>query len=266
VVTLNATASSGAVIEWYTVSTGGSPIHTGNTYTPNVTATKTYYAQAKHSTTTCVSALPRKNVVATVISNPVISTQPATSTSVCSGTAVTLGVVANPATAYQWKKNGVNVTNGTGGTAATYTTAAVTANATYSVVVGNAGACSTTSDNALVSIKTSGCYDQIDPTGCSGSINFTYISNVTSEGSMNWSTANTFCNNKTGSGWRLPTHDELRCICSKSAQLASSYLQGWYWTSTLTSTGNYNIVQLSSCPVFGYADTPSAVHNVKCVK
>lgn len=45
-VDLSATASAG-VVNWYTVSSGGSPVHTGNTYsTPVISTTTTYYAEA----------------------------------------------------------------------------------------------------------------------------------------------------------------------------------------------------------------------------
>jgi hypothetical protein len=261
-VPLQATASSDAAIEWYEVSTEGTILLTGNEYTPDVTATKTYYAQAKHSTTGCVSALPRTEVVATVISNPVIMTQPAADTSVCPSSTVTLTVAASPATAYQWRKNGENVT---GGTTATYPIAAVTANATYSVVVGNAGACSTTSDNAMVSIKTTGCYDQIDPSGCNSWVTATYVSNVMSEGTMNWADANTFCKNKEGSDWRLPNEYELQCMCSKKENIIYGFTDGSYWSESQSYGYAHFILSFTDCSYtdFGY-DTQ--LHEVKCVK
>jgi uncharacterized protein (TIGR02145 family) len=69
---------------------------------------------------------------------------------------VQLSVRATNATAYQWRKNGNNVSDGSGGTTANYITAALTAGATYSVVVAN-GSCSVASNSAVVSIKTEGC-------------------------------------------------------------------------------------------------------------
>jgi hypothetical protein len=261
-VTLTATPSSGAAIEWYEVSTEGSINSTDNTYTPDVTEIKTYYAQAKHSTTGCVSALPRTEVVATVISNPVITTQPAADTSVCSGSTVTLTVVASPATAYQWRKNGADVTDGTGGTSASYTTAAVTAQANYTVVVGNAGACSTTSKNALVSITTSGCYDTIDPTDCAD-IAFTYISNVKNEGYMDWNTAVTYCRG-IGPGWRLPTLSELYCICMKKSQLNSGYTWYHHWSSDTGIADTAYLIQFTSCST--EQAFKSAERAIKCVQ
>jgi uncharacterized protein (TIGR02145 family) len=64
-----------------------------------------------------------------------------------------LKVAASNATAYQWRKNGSDVSEGSNYTTATYTTAALTATATYSVIVSNGmDACSTTSDDAVVTV------------------------------------------------------------------------------------------------------------------
>jgi uncharacterized protein (TIGR02145 family) len=82
---------------------------------------------------------------------PAITVHPTASTSTCSGGTVQLSVTASSATAYQWKKGSANVLDGTGGTTANYTTAPLSGNATYTVVVSN-GACSTTSNSALVTI------------------------------------------------------------------------------------------------------------------
>ncbi|KAA9340916.1 beta strand repeat-containing protein [Adhaeribacter soli] len=45
-VTLTATASNNTTINWYTSSTGGTPVSTGLTYSPTVTANTTYYVEA----------------------------------------------------------------------------------------------------------------------------------------------------------------------------------------------------------------------------
>ena len=63
-VTLSATPSTGASIEWYANSTGGSAIHSGNNYNPSITSTTTYYAEAKIGS--CVSS-SRTAVTATLI-------------------------------------------------------------------------------------------------------------------------------------------------------------------------------------------------------
>jgi uncharacterized protein (TIGR02145 family) len=54
-VTLSA-ASSGAVIDWYADAIGGTSLFTGASYTPEITASTTYYAQARFESTGCVSA------------------------------------------------------------------------------------------------------------------------------------------------------------------------------------------------------------------
>jgi uncharacterized protein (TIGR02145 family) len=84
---------------------------------------------------------------------PTITTQPAANTNICVRGAVQLSVGADNAHRYRWKKNGADVTDGAGGTTANYTTAVLTANATYTVVVSNGlSACSATSDNALATV------------------------------------------------------------------------------------------------------------------
>jgi len=54
-VTLSATASEGATISWYTASTGGSAIATGNTYSPSIAATKAYFVGASIGTCSSTS-------------------------------------------------------------------------------------------------------------------------------------------------------------------------------------------------------------------
>jgi hypothetical protein len=69
-VTISATTtSSGAVIEWYSASSGGASLYTGNSYTPSITGSTTYYAQAKVTATGCISA-GRTAVVATMLTRP----------------------------------------------------------------------------------------------------------------------------------------------------------------------------------------------------
>ncbi len=86
-VTLQATPSSGNV-SWYTTTTGGTAIATGNNYTtPNLAATTTYYAEANDNS--CISA-SRQAVTVTVNAVPVINSGvPAT---VCAGQSATLSV------------------------------------------------------------------------------------------------------------------------------------------------------------------------------
>jgi hypothetical protein len=67
-VTISATVSTGQTVDWYSNSTGGNPFQTGNTSytTPSISSTTTYYAQARNTTTGCVSN-SRTAVTATII-------------------------------------------------------------------------------------------------------------------------------------------------------------------------------------------------------
>ncbi len=67
-VTISATVGSGQTVDWYANSTGGNPFLTGNTSytTPSISSTTTYYAQARNTTTGCVSST-RTQVKGTVI-------------------------------------------------------------------------------------------------------------------------------------------------------------------------------------------------------
>jgi hypothetical protein len=144
-------------------------------FSPDLNTTTTYYAQARDNNTGCVSAT-RLPVTSTVFLTPEITTQPA-STVICSGSTAVLTVAATNATAYQWKKDGYDVSDGDGGQSATYTTAPLTDNATYSVVVTNGiAACSTTSDNAVVTVNDLPTVSTSNPARCGeGDVTLTAI-------------------------------------------------------------------------------------------
>jgi uncharacterized protein (TIGR02145 family) len=144
---------SGTTYEW----TGGGTAN-GNSYTySNTTAgamTVTVRATANVDDMVCQSAVAGATV--TAYAKPSFTIQPA-GTAVCSDSTATLRAAASNATAYQWYKNNAATTEGSGYASQTYTTAAMTATATYSVVATNGGACSTTSNDAVVSITAIGC-------------------------------------------------------------------------------------------------------------
>lgn len=68
-VSLSATTAAGTTVDWYANATGGNVLSGGSGTlsftTPSISATTTYYAQARNSTTGCVSS-SRTAVVATV--------------------------------------------------------------------------------------------------------------------------------------------------------------------------------------------------------
>ena len=94
----------GGTFNWYTTATGGTAIAgiTLGTYTPTVTATKTYYV----SYTLNGLESNRSPVTATVNSAPVFTSQPANST-ICAGSATSFSVAASGSgLSYQWYSNG----------------------------------------------------------------------------------------------------------------------------------------------------------------
>jgi hypothetical protein len=84
---------------------------------------------------------------------PVITVQPVASQTVAAGASVSMSVAAtgSPAPAYQWRKNGVNITGATGATLA-FGSVTATDSATYNVLVSNsAGA--VVSVNSVLSVE-----------------------------------------------------------------------------------------------------------------
>jgi gliding motility-associated-like protein len=71
--TLNATSSTaGASFRWYNTPAGGTPIHTGASFTtPQLTSTTTYYVEARIATSGCISV---QRTAVTVTVNPIFST------------------------------------------------------------------------------------------------------------------------------------------------------------------------------------------------
>ena len=132
-VTLGATANTGTV-NWYTASTGGTAIATGNSYTtPSISSTTTYYVDATSSGCTTAS---RTAVVATVNAIPTITVSPA-SPSICAGIASTL--TASGGSTYTWSPGtGLSATVGTSVTA----NPSVTTN--YTVSGASSGGCTST--------------------------------------------------------------------------------------------------------------------------
>jgi gliding motility-associated-like protein len=136
--TLTATASPNATIEWFTTATGGTAAGSGTTFnTGALTATTTYYVQAKRTTTNCANP---NRVQVTVIVNPTPAAPSVVSNavSICSGQTAVLQV-ANPQAGitYNW----YNAAGTAAGTGVSITTAALTASTTYSVEAVNSTNC-----------------------------------------------------------------------------------------------------------------------------
>jgi hypothetical protein len=125
---------TGTTIDWYAAATGGTVL-TGGTgtssfTTPSISATTTYYAETRNTTTGCVSTL-RRAVTATV--NPLPGTATAVNGSRCGTGTVALSVSGVPAgTTIDWYAAATGGTALTGGTGtSSFTTPSISATTTY---------------------------------------------------------------------------------------------------------------------------------------
>ena len=141
-VTLEATASANATIEWFTTATGGTAAGSGTSFsTGPLTATATYYVQAKRTIGDCPN--PNRTQV-TVIVNPappaptVVNNNP----EICAGQTAVLQV-ANPQSGitYNW----FDVAGTAAGTGVSITTVVLNASTTYTVEAVNSTGCKSAS-------------------------------------------------------------------------------------------------------------------------
>lgn len=153
---------AGTKYEW-----DGGGMAKDNTYTyPSATAgakTVTVRAVASLGSSNCAS--PYSGATVTVYASPTITVQPDPKREVCPNNTVNLFVKASNVTTYQWLKNGVAVAEGNGYNRADYTTAKLNSDATYTVIMSSADACSVTSNEAAVTMKKTGCCNAPGSTG-----------------------------------------------------------------------------------------------------
>lgn len=132
-----ATPTAGVTYNWYTASTGGTPVFTGNTFTtPALAATTSYYVEASNGT--CGSST-RTQVTATVTTAVANPTLVQASVTTCANSSATFTATsAQPGVTFKW------YTAATGGspifTGAQFTTPALTANTSY-YVEASSGSC-----------------------------------------------------------------------------------------------------------------------------
>ncbi len=140
----------------HTASMTASPLSWSFNWTaPTVTTTTTVmmygasisggYGGSTGSTVVSITVNP-------AVSAPTISTQPANQT-VTAGQTASFSVVASGSSlAYQWRKNGANISGATASSYATPATATTDSGSTFSVVVSNSGG-SITSNNATLTVN-----------------------------------------------------------------------------------------------------------------
>jgi hypothetical protein len=74
-------------LNWYNVATGGTSLATGGSYSPNVTASTSFWVE-ETSAAGCIG--PRSEVVVTVTAAPTLVITPSGATTFCAGGSVTL--------------------------------------------------------------------------------------------------------------------------------------------------------------------------------
>ena len=151
---VSATAGAGETIDWYSSATGGTLLLSGNSSytTPSISSTTIYYAEARNTTTGCVSAT---RTAATVTINTLPSAPTASSTSRCGEGAVTITASANAGETTDWfaaSSGGSALAQTTG----TFTTPTLISTTTYYVEARNTttGCVSTNRTEAIVTIIT----------------------------------------------------------------------------------------------------------------
>lgn len=181
-VNLSATAASGTV-NWYSVSTGGTSLGTGTTFTtPVIPTTTTYYVESVGSS--CTTAT-RTAVIATVYTTPSISVT--TNGSRCDMGTVNLGATSSAGTInwYLAASGGSSLATGT-----SYTTPIISSTSTF-YVDATANGCTTSSRTAVTAtVTTTPSISTVTGAArCStGTVN---LSATSSAGTINWYAAST---------------------------------------------------------------------------
>lgn len=140
----------GYTYNWYTASAGGSAVSSGTSYTvTNVTSNLTYYAEAVNSSGCSNSA--RTSVSVTVVPPPATPQFTANDVTACPGGTATLSVTNNdPAITIKWYSDAA-ATNLVA-TGNSFTTPALSADATYYVQATNSNGCTSTIASTTVTI------------------------------------------------------------------------------------------------------------------
>lgn len=132
--TLSATPPSGSTVDWYNVSSGGSPLISGsNTYSTSTAGN--YYAESRNTTTGCKST---NRTLVTLTVNPLPTIITIATDTVCIGSSIT--ITATGGISYSWTPSGQTTANAT---------VSPTTNTTYTVTGTNANGCSNTSTTAV---------------------------------------------------------------------------------------------------------------------
>jgi hypothetical protein len=245
-------------------------------FSPSITATTTYYAQARNTSTSCVSAT-RLAVSGTMNALPTVSLGNPSGT--CSNVSITLTATGSNVSSWAWSGSG-----GGSGSGAVYTISSPTVGSKTVTVTGTSSAGCTASASKTFSIVQccseygqpvgSGCCPGLTAadgvcsastfTGCKKDGGGTLIIAYTDQtGPVSQAEAKTAC----PSGWRLPSKAEQDCMKDNRTQIPG--LTNMYHWNSYTKGGNLGgWCCLSSCgeSCQHYTYAAAAKLSVRCVK
>jgi hypothetical protein len=172
-INLNAT-SAGNTIYWFTVPTGGGNLGTSASaanflIAPTNNTTTTYYADPR-TPAGCFSATRTATGTITASAPPVINTQPVSPAQICEGSGTrTITITATGVNTYQWRRNGVDLTNnatfsGVTTVTLTITNPATADSGTYTVML-NGSTCGLVSNNATLTVNALPTPPAVTPNG-----------------------------------------------------------------------------------------------------
>jgi hypothetical protein len=248
-VTIGATAPGGVAVDWYSAASGGTPFATdAATITVSATNTASYYAQARNTSTGCISAA-RLAVTVTINTAVAQATISGSSSNACPATTVALYATASGATTFTWYRNGSQVQKST---SSAYTASSA---GSYTVRGANANCTGATSSSKTVAINSCASV-----TGCSGLEVLT--TNVQYDGIANWTNASNAC---AGMGGRLPSAGEMNCMCEHKSSVPGGLRNGAHWTASGPNFDSMYVVHVyDECRYEYYGGNNSIPY--RCVK
>ncbi|RYU91397.1 gliding motility-associated C-terminal domain-containing protein [Mucilaginibacter terrigena] len=186
-VTLTATAIPNTTFNWYTAATGGSPVHTGASYSPGVlAATTTYYVSAARNG--CTDESERTAVTVTVNLIPAAPVITNNNISVCPGGTVTFTAQLVSGVTVKW------YTSATGGTAIatgnSFTTGAINATTIFYAEATTGGTCPSPTRTAVTAmlspLPAAPALTDNDVTICDGDVAVLSIASPVAGQTYNW--------------------------------------------------------------------------------
>jgi hypothetical protein len=191
-ISLSATPSAG-VVNWYATSTGGTSLNSGNTYSPNISATTLFYVDATNNG--CTS--PRTAVTATVNQTPTLSA--VNNQSLCAGdnsTAISFSSnISGSTISWDNTNNAIGLASSGSGNIPSFSTINnTTSNATASIsATSSVNGCTSSPITVVLTIKPKPTLLSVSSqTICAGnnSTAITFSSNIAGS-TFSWSNTNT---------------------------------------------------------------------------